>query len=90
MRVDEHLHVHHIMLYHFEKGWTAAQSFQDLNELFGEGTISERQCREWFAHFKSGDTCLEDKEGRGRPSDFNDQVLLQAVEEDESEMPNDG
>ena len=47
MRVDKHLHVRHIMLYHFEKGWTAAQSFRDLNELFGEGTISERQCREW-------------------------------------------
>ena len=84
MRVGNHSHIRHIMLYHFEKGWKAAQSFRDLNELFGKGTISESQCREWFARFKSGDTSLEDKPGRGRPSDFDDQAFLAAVEEDES------
>ena len=72
------------MLYHFEKGWKAAQSFRDLNELFGEGTISESQCRKWFARFRTGDTSFEDKAGRGRPSDFDDKALLAAVEEDES------
>ncbi|CAK9829646.1 Histone-lysine N-methyltransferase SETMAR [Anthophora retusa] len=84
IRVDNHTHIRHIMLYHFEKGWKAAQSFRDLNELFGEVTISESRCREWFARFKSGDTSLEDKPGRGRSSDFDDQALLAAVEEDES------
>jgi len=24
MRVDNHIHLRHIKLYHFEKGWTAA------------------------------------------------------------------
>ncbi|GFY41973.1 HTH_48 domain-containing protein [Trichonephila inaurata madagascariensis] len=72
------------MLHHFENGWKAAQSFRDLNELFGKGTISESQCRDWFARFKSGDTSLEDKPGRGRPSDFDDQALLASVEEDEN------
>uniref|UniRef100_A0A914DXN1 Mos1 transposase HTH domain-containing protein n=1 Tax=Acrobeloides nanus TaxID=290746 RepID=A0A914DXN1_9BILA len=70
------------MLYHFEKGHKAAEPFRDLNELFGEGTIGERQVRRWFERFKSGDTSLED-EG-GRPSDLDDQALLDAVEEDES------
>ncbi|GFU57188.1 histone-lysine N-methyltransferase SETMAR [Trichonephila clavipes] len=51
------------MLYHFEKEWKAALSFRDLNELFGKGTISESQCKEWFSRFKSGDTSLEDKPG---------------------------
>jgi transposase len=72
------------MLYHLQKRWTAAQSFRDLNELFGEGTISQAQVYRWFDRFKSGDTSLEDEEGRGRPSDFDDQALLAAVEEDES------
>ena len=67
MHVDNHTDIRHIMFYHFEKGWKAAQSFRDLNELFGEGTISKSRCREWFARFKSGDTSLEDKPGRGRP-----------------------
>ena len=60
MLVDNHTYIRHIMLYHFEKGWKAAQSFRDLNELFGERTIRESRCREWFARFKSGDTSLED------------------------------
>ncbi|CAF2952030.1 unnamed protein product [Rotaria sp. Silwood2] len=34
MRVDNHVHIRHIMLYHFEKGHTAAEAFRDLNELF--------------------------------------------------------
>ncbi|CAF0983929.1 unnamed protein product [Didymodactylos carnosus] len=72
------------MLYHFEKGHTAAEAFRDLNKLFGEGTIGERQVRRWFNRFKSGNTSLEDEEGRDRPSDFDNQALLQAVEEDES------
>uniref|UniRef100_A0A914CSZ2 Transposase n=1 Tax=Acrobeloides nanus TaxID=290746 RepID=A0A914CSZ2_9BILA len=33
---------------------------------------------------KDGDTSLKDEEGRGRHSDFDDQALLDAVEEDES------
>ena len=82
MRVENHVHLRHIIVYHYER--TAAQSFRDLNELYGEGTISERQCREWFARFKTGDTSLEDKPGRGRPSDFDKQALLVAAEEDES------
>ncbi|GFY39500.1 histone-lysine N-methyltransferase SETMAR [Trichonephila inaurata madagascariensis] len=84
MRVENHSQIRHIMLYHFEKGWKAAQSFHALNELFGTGTINESQCREWFVRFKSNDTSLEDKPGRGRLSYFSDQALQAAVEEDES------
>uniref|UniRef100_A0A1B0BW04 Uncharacterized protein n=1 Tax=Glossina palpalis gambiensis TaxID=67801 RepID=A0A1B0BW04_9MUSC len=29
MRIDNHIHIRHIMLYHFEKAWIAAQSFRD-------------------------------------------------------------
>ena len=36
MRIEHHIHIRHIMLNHFEKGWNAAQSFRDLNELLGE------------------------------------------------------
>ena len=84
MRTHNHIHLRHIMLYHFEKGHTAAEAFRDLNDLFGEGTIGRKTVYEWFGRFKSGDTSLEDKPGRGRPSDFDDQALLAAVEEDEN------
>ena len=84
MRTHNHIHLRHIMLYHFEKGHTAAEAFRDLNDLFGEGTIGRKTVYEWFDRFKSGDTSLEDKPGRGRSSDFDDQDLLAAMEEDES------
>ena len=38
MRIENHIHIRHIMLYHYEKRWNAAQSFRDLNELFGDNT----------------------------------------------------
>uniref|UniRef100_A0A1A9V5Q6 HTH_48 domain-containing protein n=1 Tax=Glossina austeni TaxID=7395 RepID=A0A1A9V5Q6_GLOAU len=81
MRVDSHTHIRHIMLYHFEKGWKAL-CFRNLNEHFGEGSISESRCREWFARLKSGGTNLEHKPGRGRPSYFDEQAYLATVEGD--------
>ena len=47
MRIENHIHIRHIMLCHFEKGWNAAQSFRHLNELYGEGTISKSQVERW-------------------------------------------
>ncbi|XP_055925612.1 histone-lysine N-methyltransferase SETMAR-like [Argiope bruennichi] len=40
--------------------------------------------QELFSRFKSGDTSLEEKPGRGRPSDFDDKPNLATVEGDES------
>lgn len=87
MCLDNHTHIHHILLYPFEKGWKAVQSFCNLNKLFGKGTISESWCREWFAHFKSGGISLKDKSGRDWPLNFNNQALLASMEEDESLTP---
>uniref|UniRef100_A0A914E1N8 Mos1 transposase HTH domain-containing protein n=1 Tax=Acrobeloides nanus TaxID=290746 RepID=A0A914E1N8_9BILA len=66
MRVDNHVHVRHIMLYHFEKRWKATESARDINELFGEGTIGERMVQKWFKRFKDGDTSIKNEEGRAR------------------------
>ena len=43
MRIENHIHIRHIMLYHFENVWNAAQSFRDHNELIGEGTNHHQQ-----------------------------------------------
>ena len=61
MRIENHIHIRHILLYHFEKGHKAAEAFRDLNELFGDGTINESTVRIWFRRFKSGNTSLEDE-----------------------------
>ena len=87
MRTPDHIKLRYIMLNHFEKGWTAAQSFRDLTNTYGEGTIGESTVRTWFARFKSGERTKKDVEGkeeRGRPSELDDYALLGAVEQDES------
>ena len=47
-------------------------------------SIRQSQVEKWFKKFKLGDTNLEDEEGRGRSSDFDDAALLETVEEDEN------
>ena len=76
MRTPDHIKLRYIMLNHFEKGWTAAQSFRDLTNTYGEGTTGESTVRTWFVRFKSGDKDVEDKEGRGRPSELDDDAHL--------------
>ncbi|CAK9821648.1 Histone-lysine N-methyltransferase SETMAR [Anthophora retusa] len=53
-------------------------------DFFGEGTISKSYVERWFNKFKSGDTNLADEKGNGQSSNFDDQALLAAVEDDES------
>ncbi len=43
MRVDNHIHIRHIMLYHYQKGWEAAQSFRDLNDKLKDGLKSSNR-----------------------------------------------
>uniref|UniRef100_A0A914CVN8 Mos1 transposase HTH domain-containing protein n=1 Tax=Acrobeloides nanus TaxID=290746 RepID=A0A914CVN8_9BILA len=51
------------------KGITVYESCREINEVFGDGTIGQKTCYEWFNRFKSGDTSLGDKEGDYPPED---------------------
>ena len=42
MGIRNHVHVRHGMPYCFKKEWKATVQFRVLNDIFGEGTISER------------------------------------------------
>lgn len=71
-----------LMLYDFKSGFSAAESSRRINAAFGEGTTSERSARDWFARFRKGDENLEDAPRSGRPSEVDDDRLLQLVEDD--------
>ncbi|VDO22697.1 unnamed protein product [Haemonchus placei] len=68
-----------------EKGWNVAEL--DLNELFGDGTVSPSQNERWLKRFRMGKTNLEDEEGTGRP-DFGDRALLASVEQEKNNANN--
>lgn len=69
-----------IFLYEFKLGHNASEACRNINEAFGEGTTSDRTVRRWFERFRSGDMSLEDEEGRGRPSEIDNDQLIELVE----------
>ncbi|VDK58540.1 unnamed protein product [Cylicostephanus goldi] len=70
-----------IYFYEFSLGTNAAKTARKINLVWGE-SVNESTVRRWFQKFRSGDTHLEDKEGRGRPTHFDEDRLKAIVEND--------
>jgi hypothetical protein len=52
----------------FKLGKIFTETFQMLQQAYGEDCLSRTQCYEWYQHFKSGRTPIEDDPKSGRPS----------------------
>ncbi|XP_014486223.1 PREDICTED: histone-lysine N-methyltransferase SETMAR-like, partial [Dinoponera quadriceps] len=66
-------HFRHILLFYFRKGKNAAQAAK--RDVHGEEALKERQCRNWFDKFRSGDFSLKYEQRSGRPLQAdNDQI----------------
>ncbi|XP_015174442.1 PREDICTED: histone-lysine N-methyltransferase SETMAR-like [Polistes dominula] len=55
-----------IFLYEYKLGNNAAKAACNINQAFGENTITDRKVQRWFEKFRSGDFSLQN-EPRGRP-----------------------
>ena len=53
-------HFRHILLYYFRKGKNAVHARKKLYDVYGEKSLTERQCQNWFARFRSEDFHLKD------------------------------
>jgi [histone H3]-lysine36 N-dimethyltransferase SETMAR len=73
--------IHLILLYEFKLGNKAAEAARNINRAWGPLTTNERTAQRWFARFRSGDTSLEEEEGRGRSPSIDDDHLKALVEE---------
>ncbi|XP_071745086.1 uncharacterized protein [Lepeophtheirus salmonis] len=51
---DKNVHIPHLILYHFETGYTYERSLLELNSEYGSDTITSKQIKSWFSFFKSG------------------------------------
>ena len=72
-------HLRKLLIYFFNLKKSAAEAHRLLVETYGEATLSERSCREWFQKFKNGEFDYEDKEHSGEPKVYEDvelEVLL--------------
>ena len=54
-------HFRHILLFYFRKGKNAAHVAKKLRDVYAEEALKDRQCRNWFYKFDSGDYSLKDE-----------------------------
>ena len=65
----------HILLYYFRKGKNAVQARKKLHAVYGEKSLTERSCQNWFARFRFGDFHLKHAPRSGRPTEVdNDKI----------------
>lgn len=63
----------------------AAEATRNIQKIYGEGSISESDCRKWFKHFKEGEYSLEDRPRSGRRPILDDSKL-DAVRKEDTEQ----
>ena len=68
-------HFRHILLYYFRKGKNALQARKKLYDVYGEKSLTESQCQNWFVRFHSGDLDLKDAPRSGRPTEVDDDKI---------------
>ena len=68
-------HFCHILLFYFHKGKKAAQAAKKLPDVHGEEVLKDRQCRNWFDKFHSGDFSLKDEHFSCQPNEVVDDQI---------------
>ena len=56
------------------------QARKKLYDLHGEKSLTERQCQNWFARFRSGDFDLKDSPRARRPIEVDDDKIKAMIE----------
>ena len=67
-------HFRHILLYYFRKVKNAVQAWKNLCDVYGENSLTERQCQNWFARLRSGDFDLKDAPRSGRLTEVDEKI----------------
>lgn len=60
----------------FKLGKSSSETFELLQQAFGDNVLSRTTCFEWFKRFKEGRTSVKDNERPGRPSTNKQMKLL--------------
>ena len=61
-----------ILLHYFIQNKSAAETHGILVEAYGDISLSDTTCGDWFRRFKYNDFKFEDIEGSGAPKKFED------------------
>ncbi|CAG0899779.1 unnamed protein product, partial [Darwinula stevensoni] len=69
-----------LLLYDFRIKKMAANSIADINTAFDPDTVSKSTAYDWYSRFQKGNESLEDQPRTGRPSEFDNSALQEALE----------
>ena len=75
-------HFRHILLFYFRKRKNAEQAAKKLRNVYGEEALKDRQCRNWFDKYRSGDFSLKDEQRSGRPNEVADDQIKAIIKSD--------
>ena len=73
-------HFRHILLPYFRKRKNVAQAAKKLRDVYYEEDLKDRQCRNWFDKFRSGNFSLKDEQHSGRPNEVDDDQIKAIIE----------
>ena len=79
---EQDVHFRHILLYYFRKGKNASQAHKKLCAVYGNEALKERQCRNWFVRFRSGDFSLKNAQRSGRPIEVDETHIKAIIDSD--------
>lgn len=75
-------HLREVLIFCFNMKKSAAEAHRMITQTYGENTLSERTCREWFQRFRNGNFDVEDRHGGGREKVFEDEELEALLDQD--------
>ena len=81
-QVEKNVHFRHLLLFAFNRGFTAAKAAREICVVYGENAMAERTARYWFAKFKEENFDLKDAPRSGRPTELDEGQLNQLLHED--------
>ena len=68
------------VVFYFKLGKPFSETFEMLNQAFGNKSKSRTQTYEWYKWFKDGRTSIEDDPRSGRPSTLKDEHIENVCE----------
>ena len=81
-QVEKNVHFRHLLLFAFNRGFTAAKAAREICVVYGKNAMAERTTRYWFAKFKEENFDLKDAPRSGRPTELDEGQLNQLLHED--------
>ena len=83
--VPNKVYLRGILLHYFIQNKSAAEAHRIFVGTYGDNTLTDATCRDWFRRFKNNVFKLEDKERSGAPKKCTDKELEEILKEDRSQ-----